>query len=227
VTDREAPAGSLRFEWTSDAGTFLGTGSTVSWRAPQTAGTVTLRLSVTETYIAPDASGLPVSKEQVTTGSVAVRVHDEVAEIGGMARDFLERFSQSAIGPDDVVRNFQQGCGNGGTGKQDERQQVADNRRNFRILSSSVGNPRVTVDFDGVSPYRLRHGDAWIAVDVEWNSQCLRQDPTIACPSVGATRRDGGIDWLTARFDEPTDRWWLCDSDFESLRSTTATRYRR
>jgi hypothetical protein len=47
-------------------------------------------------------------------------------------------------------------------------------------------------------------GDAWAAVDVDWTSQCLVQDPTVGCSAVGATRRDRGVDWVTSIYDPPT-----------------------
>ena len=227
VTDTETSVSALTFEWSADVGVFSGTGSRVTWTAPRNAGVVTLRLKVIERYVGADPSGLPLPKENTAAATATVDVHDEIGEVGGMARDFLLLFSNSSIGPDAVVHNFLDGCGAGGTGKKDERRDTAVNRQNFRIVSSSVGAPRVTVAFGGSSPFRLRQADAWAAVDVDWTSQCLVQDPTVGCSAVGATRRDRGVDWVTSIYDAPTKRWWLCDSDYEAISSTSSTRYKR
>lgn len=227
VTDNETPVSALTFEWSADLGSVSGTGSRVVWTAPRSAGAATLRVKVVERYVGADSSGLPISKENTAVGIATVDVHDEAGEVAAMARDFLVLFSQSSVGADDVVHNFQDGCGAGGTGKRDERQQTFENRQNFRILNYIVGAPRVTVDFDGTSPFRSRQADAWATVDVDWVSLCLRQDPTLGCPVIGATRHDKGIDWVTAHYDASTRRWWLCDSDFESFGTTSLTRYLR
>jgi hypothetical protein len=227
VTDAETAVSALTFEWSADVGAISGTGSRVVWTAPRNAGVVTLRLKVTESYLGADPSGLPLPKENTAAATATVDVHDEIGEVGGMARDFLLLFSNSSISPDTVVHNFLDGCGAGGTGKKDERRDTAVNRQDFRITASSVGSARTTVGFGGLSPFRSRQADAWAAVDVDWTSQCLVQDPTVGCPTVGATRRDRGVDWVTAIYDPPSKRWWLCDSDFESISSTSLTRYKR
>ena len=38
MTDAETPVSDLTFEWTADAGTFTGTGSSVKWKAPAVFG---------------------------------------------------------------------------------------------------------------------------------------------------------------------------------------------
>ena len=222
VTDNETPVSMLTFAWSSALGSFTGTGPAVTWLAPHAPGGASLGLKVTEHYLAPGPNGLPVDRENVTSGGVAVDVHDEIKEIGDMAVDFLQLFSRSSVSADDVVHNFQDGCGAGGTGKKDERQQTANNRLNYSIISWSVGSPRVTVGFDGTSPYRARHADAWASVDVRWLSQCIGSDyAALGCTSAGGTREDRGIDWVTARYDSATKRWWLCDSDYDSTLSTS------
>jgi len=225
VTDKETPISSLIFEWSADAGSFSGDGSNVTYTAPHAAGLVTLRLKITERYTAPDASGLPVEKENTTFGTTTIDVHDSVKEVGDMAKDFLVLFSQSSIQPVQVVHNFLDGCGAGGTGKQDELVQVTANRANFRIMAWTVGNPEVTINFDTACAYRNRQEDSCTTVDVDWRSECKVQDPSIGCPTIGATRHDVGVDWVTARYDAATQRWWLCDSDYEGQLSTSFKPY--
>jgi hypothetical protein len=216
VTDNETAVSALAFEWTADAGSFTGTGTSVRYQAPRVAGSVTIRLKITERYMAPDSAGLPVEKESTTFGTVAVSVHDSPKEVADMSRDFIELFSQSSVPPETVVRNFQDGCGAGGTGRRDELQQVRDNREYFLILDRFVGTPRVTVAFDTVTPFRDRREDAWAEVAVRWTSRCLKKDESRGCPSVGHVRNDEGVDWVTARYDTRTSRWWLCDSDYQA-----------
>jgi IPT/TIG domain len=225
VTDAETSTNSLAFEW-SGAGTFAASEPITIWHLPATVSPtpspVTATLTVTETYVEGS-----VTHRNVKSQPFVMQVHDSLKEVGDISKDFLELFSQSAVPADTVVHNFMDGCGQGGTGKQDERNQTADNRRNYNIVNWRVGDPRVTVSFGGVSPYRARRGDAWAAVDVTWVSACLRRDTTIGCAAAGATRTDVGVDWVTARFDVPTNRWWLCDSDYESKSSTATIRLLR
>jgi hypothetical protein len=156
-----------------------------------------------------------------------VDVHNSVKEVGDMAKDFLVLFSQSSVPADQVVHNFLDGCGAGGTGRRDELNQTIDNRKNFTITAWKVGEPRVAINFAGRCTFRSRSADACTAVDVDWSSTCKVQDPTAGCSAVGATRHDVGIDWVTAIYQAPTKRWWLCDSDFDTLFSSSLKPFRK
>jgi hypothetical protein len=220
VEDPETPPSALIYEWTSTAtAAFTGTGRSVTWRAPDTGSTpltIGILLTVVERFTTVDSAGLLVQNENRVSKDVAVSVHDSAKELSDLAKTFLELFSQSHVAADVVVRDFQDGCGAGGTGKRDERMQVEENRLRFSILPNwFVGTPRVTIDFGGVSPFRSRQADGWAAVDVNWKSRCLAQDQTRGCPAVGFVKNDFGTDWVTGRYDESTHRWWLCDSDYE------------
>ncbi|MGC4081220.1 MAG: IPT/TIG domain-containing protein [Vicinamibacterales bacterium] len=222
VSDAETPVSALAFEWTADAGTIAGNGTTVTWHAPATARTASVRLTVTESYSAPDANGLPQTRTHVVSANVSINVHDEASEIGGMARTFLERFSQSAISPDAAMVDFKDGCGVGGHGRRDEYDQVTANRRNWRIIEWSVGAPSVSVAFKGASPFRTRSADAWARVDVRWVSVCLTSESDCGGVSEGAVSAVSGVDWVTSEYDAATKRWWLCDSDFDPAPGTPA-----
>ena len=218
VEDAETPPDALTYEWTSNAGTIGGTGRSITWRAPDagsTPMTVGIMLAVVERFTTIDSAGRLVQNENRVSKEVSVRVHDSARELGELARNFLELFSQSSVSPDVVMRDFQDGCGAGGTGKRDERTDVERNRLQFSILNWFVGTPRVTIAFDGVSPFRSRQAEGWAAVDVRWTSRCLVKDDSRGCPTVGVIKNDVGTDWVTAHFDEQTNRWWLCDSDYE------------
>jgi hypothetical protein len=220
VEDAETPLDALTYEWTSEStGGISGSGRSVVWRAPtggSTPFTTSITLTVIERFAAVDSAGVPVQNENRVSREIDVRVHDSARELQDRAKRFLDLFSQSSVAPDDVMRDFQDGCGAGGTGKRDERNDVDRNRAQFLILDWFVANPRVTIDFGGVSPFRARQADGWAAVDVTWRSRCLVIDNSRGCPAVGVIKNDVGTDWVTAHFDEATDRWWLCDSDYEA-----------
>ena len=214
VQDGDTPSGSLTYGWAAPSGTFTGSGASVKWRAPQsgftTPGTVTLSLSVSD-------------GGSTATGGVVVRIHDSAKEVGDMARLFLEDFSRQTLPPEDVVRNFRDGCGLGGTGKQNELLDVRNNQRTHRITQWNLGSPTVSVSFAGVCPYRARLGDACAAVTVNWTSTCVtetRLDGTKVC-TLGQVERVTGIDHVTATY--VTDRWWLCDSDLEGIATDLVT----
>jgi hypothetical protein len=189
VTDAETPADRLTFEWSSPAGSFTGTGTSVRWRAPASVPApfvATLQLRV-------------VDGDQRAERTIAVRVHDHAREVGDMATLFLRDFSDSRVAPATVMRNFLADC----YGTRDERQQVENNRRDFTILASSVGPARVTVDFDGTCPYDRKEGDACSQSAVRWESRKLNGEIEIV----------EGTDQVAAVYRQ--DRWWLCDSSFD------------
>ncbi len=204
VRDDDTPESQLTFEWSSDSGSFSGSGSHVTWTAPAATGLVTLRLRVRDT--------LGVSDAQPVSSSVDVAVHDSLREISDMVYQFLIDFSQQKLAPADVVRNFKEGCGAGGTGKRDEEKQVADNRVNYLMVRYSVGTPRVTINFGGICPFRSRTGDACAQADVSWTSTRLTEPTQPGDPPKGSTGTTEGSDQVTAEYLE--GRWWLCDSDF-------------
>jgi len=219
VEDPETSPDALTYQWTSTPGGLIsGTGRAVAWRAADAGSTpltIGITLAVVERFTTVDSAGRLVANEHRVSKDVAVRVHDSARELGDLAKNFLELFSQSSVAPDVVMRDFQDGCGAGGTGKRDERIDVDRNRLQFSILSSFVGTPRVTIDFGGVSPFRSRQAEGWAAVDVRWMSRCLVKDDSRGCPAPGFIKNDIGTDWVTGHFDESTNRWWLCDSDYE------------
>jgi hypothetical protein len=203
VEDAETALDKLTYQWTATVGTISGTGPVVTWGAPAAATTptdVTITLTVVETYRAPDASGLPVDKENKVSATTTVALHNSIKEVGDMTSDFLVNFSHSDIGVDQVLRDFSTSC----TGYASERADVIANRQNFVITAYTVGNPSVTINFKGVCPFRSRAGDACAAAAVQWTSR----NKTTGV--VGTTK---GTDYVTGVFDR--GRWWLCDSDYD------------
>jgi hypothetical protein len=229
VQDNETPVSALTFEWSADAGSFSGSGPSVTFTAPRLVGRVTVRLKITERYTAPDPSGLPVQKENTTFGATVVSVHDSENEILDLGEDFLTLFTHSEVSTDQVLHNFSTTC-DGGRGRASEAEDVDRSRRDyvqdfskFRIRRL----PPVQFRFGGVflvfdDPLRVRHADASSQFAVHWEITYIRD--------VDATRRKGtreitdGIDNVTAVLE--SDRWRLCASDFKgtSIQPTTGIR---
>jgi hypothetical protein len=204
VTDAETPVSELTYQWSSDVGTFNGSGSRVSWTAPHTlAGTpttVVLSLTVVEQYQTTDSDGLPVSRENTVKGSTSIRVHDSVREVGDLAVDFLVGFSRQ-LDPAFVVRNFTPSC----PGTASELDDVRKNNEQNVITSYSIGNPSTTIVFTGPGGCSFRgvSGDACAQVPVEWRA---------TSKSTGLAGSVKGTDQVTAILER--DQWRLCASDF-------------
>jgi hypothetical protein len=202
VTDDETPLDQLDYQWSAPAGGFNGTGATVRWRAPHDAGAFELTLTVVEKYQTTDNSGLPISKENRTTQTITVAVHDSAGEVADMANTFMEEFSRQSPSASQIVRNFHDGC----SGKKAETDDVNNNQNRFIIQSYRLDPAQVTVAFGGTCKYTdhgARTGDACGYVGATWHS--LNRN-------TNKTETATGTDQLNAIYDG--GRWWLCNSDF-------------
>jgi hypothetical protein len=218
VTDAESPLSDLKFNWSAAVGTFSGVGRSVTWKAPavvQAPTEVMINVEVVETYTSQGKS-----IDNKSTGSTTLSLHDSGKEVGDLSRQFLLDFSDSKLTDIAyIMRNFLPGC----YGTADETSQVTDNRRNFEIIESFVGQASTTVDFGGLFPFPGRNpqsGDARALVRTFWKSKVRRTfDGLIA----GQETTANGIDHVAAVYRREQNRWWLCDSQYEgdagSLRS--------
>jgi hypothetical protein len=206
VKDDETPVAQLQYNWSAPVGTFSGTGASVTWQAPADVPQpteVVLKLEVVEKY------GTGGALENRVSATAAVSLHDSIREVGGMARQFLLDFSDSSIRDVDyIMRNF----GNASTCPdvrevESERDDVTKDRREFQILNSRIGDPRVTVNFGGVCPYLGKAGDACAVVSSYWQSREL------ATGAVGAV---DGDDIVAAAYSKADKRWWLCASSYDA-----------
>jgi hypothetical protein len=216
VKDDETPVGQLQYNWSATAGTFSGTGASVTWQAPATATApvaVTLTLEVVERY-----GTAPNTFEHRVSATSKVSLHDSIKEVGDMARQFLLDFSDSSIrNVDYIMRNF--GSANTCPDVREvnnERADVSADRDKYQIVNSRIGAARVTVNFGGTCPYRSKKGDACAVVPSYWQSRDLSTN------AVGAVEGDD----IVASSYSPTDsRWWLCASDYDG-RSVSGARLR-
>ena len=215
VTDKEAPADRLVYEWTGTDGTFSGTGPTVKWRAPASGSTpfvANLKLTVVDRFQTTDGSGLPITFEHRVEKPFTVKVHDSVKEVGGMATLFLENFSKSSVPVNEVMKDFLVGC----YGTAAERQDVIDNRNEYTITSYEIGPATVAINFGGVCSFRSRPGDACSNSAARWNS-VEKED--------GSTGTVEGTDQVAAVYRQ--GRWWLCDSQFNAKSSSGSLKFLR
>ena len=219
VSNAEVMPSALTYEWSATSGTFEGTGQDVFWHAPATLATPrdeTITLTVVEPYFVPTADGLPERRENRTTRTAIVRVHNSPREISDLAEDFLDMFSDSTISPTTVIGDFSDRC----AGRAAELVDVRRNRCVYTINSSRILEPDTpTINFGGVCPVRGRRADACTAVGVRWESTINAE--ANACPveligqntyTPGQVEKTEGVDYVTAVYDR--GRWRLCDSDF-------------
>ena len=198
VRDAETPTAQLRFEWKADAGTFVGQGASVQWRAPK--GTVTpadyvIRLTVTETY------GTGGAQQNVVSGTgPSIRLHDSPKELETLAMRFLGDFANSSVSPATCVRDFSDGC----RGKADEKSDIESNREHFVITNSSLRLQNVRVSPSGMS--------ADTSVACSFTSRIIKCEPGDTSCSVGSVGTVAGDCALTAVYEQ--QRWWLCTSSF-------------
>ncbi|MEK6630677.1 MAG: IPT/TIG domain-containing protein [Acidobacteriota bacterium] len=216
IADAETPVAQLTYTWTAEAGTITSaSGPVARWRAPATMSTprsVTITLTVTE--VVAQVGGLDGRTliTQNTVGNTSVSVHDSVKEIADLAYQFLVDFSNSALAPEYVVRNFYSGC----SGAAEELSDVVKNRATYNIYNWKVGAVfPVAVAFNDKCPFRGKPGDGCAQVPVEWHSTCLKTSDEC---TAGQTYTTIGTGQCTMVYRQ--NRWWLCDSDFNGTSNT-------
>ena len=92
---------------------------------------------------------------QSVSSTVTVRVHNSIKEITDISVQFLLDFSDQKNAPEYVIRNFYTGC----PGRNEELQDVTNNRLNYTITSYKIGTPTsASVNFGGTCPYQNKKG---------------------------------------------------------------------
>lgn len=199
VEDAEKPVTALTFVWSANAGTFSGTGPSVTWRLPKSGATtpvdVVISLTVVEPYQALENGAIVNREHRVTRQAQPFRAHDSRAEISKMVTTFLvDYFGDITVSPDACVVDFSS-MGSCAQGKAAERADIADIRANYEAVT------KVEVDIRSVT----FNGDRTFA--------------EVFAPCVFRSTRNGGTKEafrgnceLTAVYE--TNRWWLCTSRF-------------
>ena len=214
VTDVETPVANLAFDWRADAGTISGTGAAARWQAP-TPGTLPLTATISVTVTERFTDPVTGAQEHKTTGELKVAVHAFVAESAGVALQFLNDFSNSAIPAETVISRSFSTSARCSKGRADELDQVTRNRLEYEIRSSRIGAATVAVHFDSRSPLN-EPGDAWIDVPCGWTS--LRK-------ADGVIEVVNGLCRLTSVYD--SGQWGLCSSRFSANAASAGTRFIR
>lgn len=190
VEDAQTNPALLTYQWSASCGgSFIGTGRVVEWRTPAATGIVATTCNVD--LIVSDGP-------RVVSRTLPVRLHNSSAEVGALALRFLEEFADSNLPADLVVRDFSNSC----KGKSEEQGQIAENRKNYKILSYIYGAAKTTVAFGGMC--KSKSADACVITPAEWRSTYL---PT------GQLEIAKGISTISGVYRD--SRWWLCDSLFD------------
>ena len=216
VQDQETGPASLIYEWTADAGSFSGSGAGVRWLPPAvtTPTNSEIRLTVIERYTVPVAGGGEEPRENRTSGTTTVHVNDSPREITGLAQTFIDDFIHSERSPDFCVRNFSNSC----QGKQDELNDIRDNRRLFvnDPALSSMGSGSLGF-YDIGDVVRRKAVPATQAGFAEFLAPCRFAATRIAG---GAFSVSTGTCRLTSVYENFS--WRLCDSNFLTGSGLTA-----
>jgi hypothetical protein len=151
--DQETGPANLIYEWSSTGGSFTGTGASVRWLAPAISAPTAFQLTVAviERYTTAAAGGGIETRENRVTATTTVHANDSSPEVTGLATTFIDDFIHTERSPEFCVRNFSDSC----AGKQDELQDIRENRRQFVINPglSSLGAGTIHF-FDIADPVR-------------------------------------------------------------------------
>jgi hypothetical protein len=204
----ETGPASLIYEWTAAAGSFSGSGASVRWLAPAiTAPTVyELRVTVIERYTVPIAGGGEETRENRVSGTTSVHVNDSPREITSLATTFIDDFVHSDRTPDFCVRNFSNSC----QGKQEELQDIRDNRRLFvnDPALSNMGSGSIGF-YDIADVVRRKAVPTPEAGFAEFLAPCRFAATRIASGTFSVST---GTCRLTSVYEN--FQWRLCDSNF-------------
>lgn len=199
VQDADTPVDTLTYNWTANFGSFVGSGRQVQYRLPKGAVTpvnVLISVEVVERYTDYNqTTGAPFTRENRATATApsTLRVHDSPAEVSAMAIRFLvDYFGNSAVSPDMCVSDFWDGC----RGKQDELNDIVNNRKNFKLLSAQAHV--ATMSFDPT----MTSADLNVFCDFhDISLDSGKEGHSIGGCLVGAVYQQ--------------QRWWLCYSNFD------------
>ena len=207
VRDAETNIEQLTYQWSATAGTFSGTGRTVTWTAPTAGATpmvVTVTLKVVELYGHP---GEPRNFSQDVSATQTLSLHDSGKEVGDMSRQFLIDFSTTSLQDytNVVMRNFNRAVCPRPREVDDERDQVESHYKSYVMNAYTVGPAQVSINFANSCPVPdgFLPADACAAVRVLWDST-----------GPEGRRVTSGVDLLTAVYSTADARWWLCSSRF-------------
>jgi hypothetical protein len=188
VADTVVPADQLDYKWSATAGSFIGSGRSVTWTVPK-GSAVGIDVSFAVTVSRPHRG------HAVTfVAPKLVHVQDSIADISQIVFKFLVTyFGNSNISADAAMVDFIDPCPDCRFGKTDERSDVQYNREHYTFISSKI---------------RI--------LNIELNDERTFADVAAFCAFESTDRSTGvsgtayGICTLTALYTK--GRWWLCES---------------
>jgi len=211
VENAEGPD-QLRMTWTVEpaAGTWLGNGLRVRWRAPTDApvpATYTFIVTVVEPYVGVDATGRTVGLEHRVTGSSPpLWVNDWRREMMGHSEAFMAEYFNASVSADASLRNFTDSC----AGKRAALAEIVEQRRKYTgadvtytldMFLRSIEWPNCTGPTGSATCALLIYKVEWLLT--------RRAD--------GGEERVQGTESLRGVYER--DRWWLCQSQFSPAAS--------
>lgn len=202
VKDTETPLGQLTYTWsaspqpgTFSGNAFSGSQAQITWRPPKgqkTPDVYTISLTVSEAYTSAGQA-----KQNSVSSSATVHYNDSPAETIALGVQFIKDFGTFAVTPEQCVRNFSS-SGNCADEKQQELEQIRDNRLNFVILSAIFSSPVATFN------------SSLTAGAVE--GPCTFEDIPNSGPNAGRREFVSGTCYLTTVYEN--FQWFLCISHF-------------
>ncbi len=203
VKDVESTLDRLTYTWSAapQTGAFAGTTSvsgnqvSTTWRPPKgqkTPDLYTITLTVSEPYT---SAGQP--RQNIVSSTTTVHYNDSPAETVALATQFIGDFGTFSTSPEQCVRNFSD-MGACADEKDQELEQIRDNRENFHILSAAFRSTVATFNAT------LTSG----AVE----GPCTFEDIPNSGPNAGRREFVSGTCSLTTTYEN--FRWFLCASHF-------------
>ena len=199
VSDDETAVDDLTYQWTAPVGVISGTGRVVRWTAPidqPMPATYTVALVVIDRYT---SNGQPL-EHRVTAQAPDVHVDNSPASMRALSLSFLEDFTNNSASPEYCVRTFSDSC----KGKEAERRDIVDVRRDYEVLSKKLGTPRVELN-------RTRTAGS-VFVSCEFTSR--RKSTNSIVVATGTCE---------LKMVNESYRWWLCDSSMHAGNTAALT----
>jgi hypothetical protein len=214
VEDAETPVANLTYEWTADTGTFTGTGAVVTWSPGSEAKTpadYVVTLTVTERYTSGSTPA-----ENKASGTTTAHVNNSPKELAELSLRFLGDFADSKVSPDKCVSEFSASCGRD---KQDEFNDITDNRHDFLHVASTLRHTGLSIAADRKTATVHTFGSitSRVITTTPQSDGCTREPG--ACPFNGMGTAEGDF-WTTNVYEQ--GRWWLCASHYTPTGSLTA-----
>jgi hypothetical protein len=201
VDDAETSRNDLGYEWSATAGTILGKGSRVQWRAPVSAvpSMQEIALTVLDRYTVREGRPIVFGENKATT-SAKVYVNNTPAELQSLAFTFIDDFIHSERSPTYCVRNFSDSC----RGKLDEFSDIVNNRIQFVIDANASTFTLRSISY--FTPVNVPDQTTFATVRLNCHFVSTNRFTGVTGPAEGVCRLNNVYE---------NHQWHLCDSLFD------------